>query len=67
MSDGVDKKWGHNFETLSLQAKVAQIQFFSNQAQATFICGPKSDTYPMFCNTTSVLKSLYGYSVFISP
>lgn len=28
--------------------------FFSNEIWATLICGPKSNTRPMFCNATSV-------------
>ncbi len=43
----------------------AQIRFFSNQAQATFICGPKSDTYPMFCNATSVWTAILLFMQFL--
>ncbi len=38
---------------------------FSNQAQATFICGPKLDTYPMFCNATSVWTAMSHFMRFL--
>ncbi len=42
----------------------AQIRFFSNQAQTTFICGPKSDTYPMFFKATSVWTAMSHFMRF---
>ncbi len=39
----------------------AQIRF----VQITFICGPKSDTYPMFCNTTSVWTAMSHFMRFL--
>ncbi len=38
---------------------------FPNQAQATFICGPKSDTYPMFCHATSVWTAISHFMQFL--
>lgn len=44
------------------QSKVAQIHLFaqsdphlsfSSPTQASFVCGPRSDMHPMFCNATS--------------
>lgn len=32
----------------------AQIRFLSNTTQATFVYGPRTDTYPTFCNATSI-------------
>ncbi len=49
-----------------MEVWTAQIHFcFFYQAQATFICGPKSDTYTLFCNATSVWMAMSHFMWFL--